>query len=166
MHSNGYMLGVEPGEFAPDAEMTRGMFAQMLYRFADEQIYRGQSGFEDVKDDDYYAAAIGWAKTNGIISGVSETSFEPESVITRESAAVLLKRYAEYKKKPVSAQGDLSVFSDSNIVSDWANDGIAWAVGSGLMNGRSETELAPQGNVTRAETAALIERFVELGATE
>lgn len=166
MHSKGYMLGVEPGEFAPDAEMTRGMFAQMLYRFADEQIYRGQSGFEDVKDDDYYAAAIGWAKTNGIISGVSETSFEPESVITRESAAVLLKRYAEYKKKPVSAQGDLSVFSDSNLVSDWANDGIAWAVGSGLMNGRSETELAPQGNVTRAETAALIERFVELGATE
>ena len=167
MYTNGYMIGTEDDEFGVNTEMTRGMFAEMLYRYADEQIYRGENVFEDVPDDAYYAAAIGWAKKNGIISGVTDTRFEPDAVITRESAAALLKRYAEYKKLSADEQGDLSVFEDTNLVSDWANDSVVWAVGSGLLTGRGDTELAPQGNVTRAETAALIERFTNLsGAAE
>lgn len=165
MHSNGYMQGVGDNKFGSATEMTRGMFAEMLYRFADEQIYRGENVFEDVPDDAYYAAAVGWAKKNGIISGVSETKFDPNAVITRESVAALLKRYAEYKKMSVSQQGDLSEFEDNTLVSDWAKDSVVWAVGSGLMSGRGDAELVPQGNVTRAETAALIDRFVKLSGT-
>ncbi|MDY3971972.1 MAG: S-layer homology domain-containing protein [Clostridia bacterium] len=65
----------------------------------------------------------------------------------------------------VSQQGDLSEFEDNTLVSDWAKDSVVWAVGSGLMSGRGDAELVPQGNVTRAETAALIDRFVKLSGT-
>lgn len=163
MHTNGYMNGVADGKFAPNNEITRAMFAQMLYRYADEQNYKGEVGFEDVKDDAYYAAAVGWAKKNGIISGVSETKFDPDAKITRESAAAMLYRYADYKKMNTEAKGDISKYEDKSLISDWAQENVKWAVGNGLMNGRSEAELAPKGSVTRAETAKLMENFNKIG---
>lgn len=159
MRTNGYMTGVSENEFAPTGVLTRGMFAEILYRYADGQRYLGENSFEDVADDAYYTEAVGLAKTNGIIEGVSETEFMPETTLTRESAAAILCRFAEYKKLEMDKNSDLSVFDDGTLVSDWAYDSVSRAVDCGLMNGRSETQLAPQGEISRAEAASLIQRL-------
>ena len=101
------------------------------------------------------------ADGEGIVTGVSATEFAPDDPITREQFAAILWRYAQSKGYDVSASADLTGFLDYGQISEYALPALQWAVGAGVMSGRGDGILAPQGTATRAEAAAMLMRFVE-----
>lgn len=115
--------------------------------------------FTDVAADDWYATAVNWAAANGIVNGISDDTFAPNDPITREQLAAMLMNYAQWKGQDTSARADLSGYSDAP--STWASEAVQWAVAEGLLAGVTDDELQPQGQATRAQVAAIIQRFLE-----
>ena len=141
------MNGVSGTEFAPDAAVTRGMVVTILARM--EGVSTGGTP--------WYAAGRAWAMENGISDGTSM-----EAPITREQLAAMLFRYAVFKGMDAVTLADhLAQFSDRGQISTWAVSALNWAVGSGIMNGRSGGTLDPKGTAARAELAAMLRRFLE-----
>ena len=155
--------GTSATEFSPEATMTRGMAATILYGLEGSPAVSAKSPFSDVADGQWYAKAVTWAEENGIVGGIDSESFAPEAGVTREQLAAILYRYAQYKKYSVSVGEDTNILSydDAEQISSYAVPAIQWACGSGLMTGRTQTALAPVGTVTRAEVAVMLQRFCE-----
>lgn len=159
VHQNGLMAGVGHTSFAPNAPVTRGMFAVLLHRLEGSPQALKASSFPDVPKTLYYANAISWAHENRILLGYENGKFEPDSPITREQAAAILFRYAEYKNYDTKKTASLSAFSDAASISPYALEAMQWAKAAGLIGGRTETLLAPAQTASRAEAAALMMRF-------
>ena len=157
--THGLMYGTTDTTFAPDDALTRGMFVTMLYRMEGKPEATGNTSFTDVPANMYYAPAIAWASANGVVYGTSETAFSPEGKITREQMAAMMRRYASFKKLDTSAKADLSTFTDASAVSAWATGDMQWAVASGLLYGNNHNQLQPTANATRAQAAAILQRF-------
>lgn len=158
-YDNGLMTGVSATEFAPNQTTTRGMIVSMLARL--EGVTSAENaGFTDVADNDWYATAVNWAASEGIVNGFEDDTFRPNAPITREQMAAILYNYADYKGYDVSARADLSDYADAASISSWAEDVLAWANAEGLINGMTATTIDPQGATTRAQTAAMFERFL------
>lgn len=154
------MTGTGANTFAPNLTTTRGMIVSILYRLEGGPQINGSSPFTDVKDDDWYGDAVRWAERAGVVSGTSATTFAPNAAITREQLAAILMNYANYKHENTSARADLSKYSDVGKISSWANDVMAWAVSKGYISGMTATTLAPQGSATRAQVAAILQRYL------
>ena len=154
------MTGTGANTFAPNLTTTRGMIVSILYRLEGGPQINGSSPFTDVKDDDWYGDAVRWAERAGVVSGTSATTFAPNAAITREQLAAILMNYANYKHENTSARADLSKYSDVSKISSWANDVMAWAVSKGYISGMTATTLAPQGSATRAQVAAILQRYL------
>ncbi len=158
-YDNGLMTGVSANEFAPEATTTRAMIVSMLARL--EGVESAESaGFTDVAANDWYATAVNWAAASGITSGTGDGNFSPNTAITREQLAAILMNYAQYKGQDVSARATLDTYNDATAISSWANDVMSWAVAEGLLTGVTNDQLQPQGNATRAQVAAILERFL------
>ena len=102
--------------------------------------------------------AINWASENGIVSGVGDNRFNPNSPVSREQFAVMMYNYAQYKGYDLSAQADLTTFPDNGKVSSWAQRAMQWANGEGLING-SDGSLLPGGTATRGQAASILMKF-------
>lgn len=160
VYEEGLMTGTGANTFAPNLTTTRGMIVSILYRLEGGPQINGNSPFTDVKDDDWYGDAVRWAERAGVVSGTSATTFAPNAAITREQLAAILMNYANYKHENTSARADLSKYSDAGKISSWANDVMAWAVSKGYISGMTATTLAPQGSATRAQVAAILQRYL------
>lgn len=158
-YDNGLMTGVSATEFAPNQTTTRGMIVSMLARLEGVTSAEG-AGFADVAANDWYATAVNWAASVGVVNGYEDDTFRPNDAITREQMAAILYNYADYKGYDVSARADLSDYADAASISSWAEDVLAWANAEGLINGMTATTIDPQGATTRAQTAAMFERFL------
>ena len=158
-YAGGLMTGVSANEFAPEATTTRAMIVSMLARL--EGVESAESaGFTDVAADDWYAEAVNWAASVGVVNGFDDGTFQPNAAITREQLAAILMNYAQYKGQDVSARATLDTYNDATAISSWANDVMSWAVAEGLLTGVTNDQLQPQGNATRAQVAAILERFL------
>ena len=162
-NENGLMGGTTNTTFAPNEPLTRSMLVAILYRVEGEPAVNKSIPFSDVKADMYYANATIWAQQNGIVNGVTENEFAPNSNITREQIAAIMFRYAKYKGYDVSVGESTNILSytDAESISEYAITAMQYAVGSGLMKGKTETSINPQDNATRAEIAAILQRFIE-----
>lgn len=159
--SRGLFQGMSETEFAPNVEMSRAMLVTVLYRMSGEQA-QASTEFEDVSADAWYAQAVSWAKTNGIVSGVSDTKFDPDRAVTREQMAAILYRYTQQKNQATTSDSTvLQGFSDAATVSDYAVPAMGWAVQNGLISGMGDQTLAPVGSATRAQVASILQRFIE-----
>ena len=156
----GMMNGTSSTTFSPNETTTRAMIVTMLHRLENEPT-ASAAGFTDVASNTYYANAVAWAAANGVVTGVSETSFAPNDAITREQLAAILYRYAELKGYNVSASGSLSGYTDASQISSYATTAMQWANSTGLITGKTSTTLSPKGNATRAEVATILMRFCE-----
>lgn len=157
----GLMVGTSTDTFEPELLVTRGMLVTILHRLENQPLALNNN-FTDVVADDYYYDAVTWAQQNGIILGIDETKFGPNESITREQFATILYRYYLYKNTgAVGIRADLSKFEDGVTISEYALTALQWAVAEGLIKGRGELTLAPKGNATRAETAAILQRLKE-----
>lgn len=161
VYEKGMMAGTAEDVFAPNATTTRAMIVTILYRLEGSPAVTGTSAFVDVPAGQWYTDAVNWAAANQIVKGTSATTFAPNDSITREQMAAILYRYAQYKGYDVTKKADLSGYSDNGQVSAYAKDALAWANAAKLINGVTNTTLAPQGNATRAQVSAILHRFCD-----
>lgn len=143
-YETGLMTGTSADAFSPGAPVTRGMVMTILAR---------REGIRTDRYTPWYAAGCEWAKANGISDGTN-----PEAPVTREQLAAMLYRYAG---EP-SVSADLSAYTDTVDISPYASKAVEWCVAKGILSGESATRLAPQDTATRAECAAMLQRFAAL----
>lgn len=162
----GLMTGKSEGVFAPTEKLSRAQFAQILWRMGGSQIEAPTINFPDNKKGAWYYDAVNWATNHGIItgytSGANAGKFCPASEITREQIAAMLYRFANnYHQIDTSARADLSKYQDAGRISAFAKDALSWANATGLITGKNETTLAPQGKASRCECATIIVRYID-----
>lgn len=158
VYQNGIMNGTDTTKFSPNMTSSRCMVIMTLYNMAGSPDAEGHP-FVDVPEDAYYAEAVAWAKANGIADGIGDGKFAPEYDITREQLAVLLYRFAQWSGLDTAILGDLTLFSDHNQVSTYALEAMLWANGAGIINGKDQSRLDPDGKATRAELATMLMRL-------
>ena len=157
-YDNGLMTGVSDTEFAPEATTTRAMIVSILARLEGVESAEA-AGFADVDDNDWYATAVNWAANVGVVNGYEDNTFQPNTAITREQLAAILMNYAAYKGEDVSNRADLTSYTDQP--STWAQEAMQWAVAEKLITGVTNDELQPQSSATRAQVAAILQRYLE-----
>ncbi|MBE7051589.1 MAG: hypothetical protein E7395_03360 [Ruminococcaceae bacterium] len=165
-NENSLMNGTSKTTFAPNAVITRAMLITVIYRAEGEPDIdkdSGDAGFEDVDSKAYYANAVVWGQKNGIIKGYSETEFAPDDNVTREQIAAIMHRYAQYKKYDVSTDKDSNIhlYDDYESISEYAIESMKYAVSNNILRGKTESTLNPSDSATRAEVAAILNRFIE-----
>ena len=161
VYKNGLMLGTSKTLFSPHGTVTRGMMATILWRMEGSLAPKDENSFTDVEAGMWYADAITWTTANGIFAGYSKDKFGPDDPVTREQLTAIFYRYADYKGYKLTVTENLDKFEDADKITDYAKMVMQWAVGNGLIKGKSENLLDPQGTATRAEIAAMLHRFVE-----
>ncbi len=154
------MTGTASGRFDPLLAANRAMVVTILHRL-EETPDAPASSFADVLAGAWYEDAVSWAAANGIAEGFGDDRFQPEAAVTREQIACFFYRYSQYAGKDVSASDPLTGFVDGDQTSEWAREAMEWAVGCGLIRGKDGGALDPTGTATRAELAAILERFIE-----
>lgn len=159
VYAHGLMNGTAATLFSPGNPTTRGMLVTILYRMEGSPQGAGWGPFTDVTPGAYYAQPIAWAAWNGIVNGITSTTFAPDRNVTREQMAAILYRYTAWKEWDVSQQGNLFQFTDWQKVQAYARTPLAWAVASGLIQGKENQRLDPGGPATRAEVATILQRF-------
>jgi len=160
MGQKGYMSGTAARTFSPNLNTTRGMIVTVLWRMAGSPAPQGECPFEDVKADSYYEDAITWAQENGVVTGYSDTIFKPDQLITREQlAAIIFRNEVRKGMEALTMEENLTHFEDADKISEYAVTAMNWAVGQKIINGVSETLLAPQKTATRAECATMLYRM-------
>lgn len=156
---NGVMQGTAETLFSPSLTTSRGMLVTVLYRQAGSPAAPVRSPFADVAENTWYTSPVAWAAWNGIVTGYDGKTFGPDDPVTREQMAAVFYRYASFRGYDVSASAPLTGFSDAGKVHDYAKAPLSWAVAMGLIRGMGDGTLAPQGRATRAQTAAILQRF-------
>lgn len=154
----GLMSGISAQQFGPDSTVTRGQVVTILWRLAGSPTVSGKT-FTDVSASVWYADAVAWASTNGVVSGYESGLFGPEDQVTREQLAAILYRYALISGKDTEKTADLSGYTDSVTISTWAPQALKWAVGSGLISGTGANTLSPRGTATRAQIAVILQNY-------
>lgn len=155
----GLMNGTGDG-FSPNNNINRAQLVTVLYRMAGEPEVTGENPFTDVPDGQWYTDAVLWAAENGITDGTSETTFSPNSALSREQMATFLYRFANFEAgEPIEVTGDLSGYTDADLVADYAVDAMTWAVGEGVISGIGNNTLAPDNTASRAQMATVLTRY-------
>ena len=167
---NDYMQGTSSTRFEPNSPMTRAMLVTVLWRMVDKPSVAGLSmpfvdvpaRFEDGSECWYHDAVL-WAYETGVVKGTSDTTFSPDTLINREQMVTIFHRYADYAGYDTSEVTSIMGYADWRSVSDWARNPMGWAVRAGIVTGvlgdDGVTYLQPQGTATRAQAAAIIQRF-------
>lgn len=159
-------LGIGDGSFSPQSGMTRAMFATVIGRLYErsygELLKKGDHNFTDVGSDSYYAAYIDWASENNIITGIGGGLFKPDREITRQEMAAILYRFAGFiNVLPSAAEKKQLNYPDAAELPFWAAEAAMYCQQTGIITGRSGGNFVPQGTATRAEVAAILQRFIE-----
>ena len=152
--------GVSKDVFAPNRDCTRADFVTFLWRAAGKPVVNYAMSFSDVKESFYYAEAVRWAASLGIVTGLSKNTFGAANAVTREQAVTMLWRFAKQQGFDTT-QGGMAIreYEDYNSISAYALGAMGWAVNAGLVQGRGG-KLAPQAYATRAEIAVILDRFL------
>ncbi len=147
-----FMIGDDKGMFRPGDSITRAEVAQMFYRLLRDQNVAITKTFADVKENAWYATAVGVLASSGIINGTSETTFEPSRAITRAEFTAICTRFAK------AASGSVS-FTDVSV-NHWAYGAISTAVSYGWVRGDGTGKFNPDAKITRAEAAVIVNRVL------
>lgn len=149
----GIMRGKGNGRFAPNDKLTRAEVVKVLHTLAGSPEVETTHSFTDVKAGSWYADAVAWGAANGIVKGVSETTFAPNATVTREQMVVFLHRFAG---NDTVESDEISAFVDGASVSNFAVEAMNWAVANGIVSGMGHNDLAPKGTSTRAQMAKIL----------
>lgn len=158
----GLFNGMGDFEFQPGSVMSREMFVTVLYRLAGEPAVSGSSSFRDVtKTTAWYYKPVLWATQKGIVNGIGDGLFGVGQSLSRQEMVTLIYRYAAFAGLDTAAPAEdpLAEYEDRSSVSSWASEAMAWAVDNGIINGLTETALAPHDVCSRAQVAAVMQRI-------
>ena len=160
VYTNKIMTGMgNSDKFNPQGETTRAMVVKILHNAMEGPASSHQNPFVDVPESKWYEMPVRWALENGITTGTSPTEFAPDRSVTRQEVASFLYRYGEYRGFDVSMTKDISSYPDQGEISTYARKAMAWANATGIITGKGGIYLDPQGTATRAEIAAMVQRF-------
>ncbi|MEF2824508.1 MAG: S8 family serine peptidase [Peptococcaceae bacterium] len=162
--SNGLMVGIEDGKFAPMMTTTRAQLATTLWRLAGEPEATHSADFSDVSDTAYYTDAVAWAAEEGIAAGFGDGKFHPNDALSREQLAAFLMKFADASGLDTDARENLSDYKDVKK-SDWSYDPLSWAKAEGLLGGTTATTMQPKATANRAQLAAVLQRYCTNMAT-
>ena len=161
--SRGLLSGTSDTTFSPGTGMTRGMFVTALGRLAGINPDSYKTGkFTDAKADAYYAPYVNWAAQTGIVTGVTATTFAPDTNINREQMAVIMANYAKKLGYDLPQTLKAVTFADNANISSWAKDAVRAMQQAGILAGKNGNKFDPKGTATRAEVATVLRRFVEI----
>ena len=151
-----YLLGYEDGTVRPNGSISRAEVATVLFRLLKDDV-RAQNltkdnAYSDVSGTAWYAAAVSTLSKMGVISGYPDGTFRPNAPITRAEFAAMIARFDETAKSADTPFTDIS--------GHWAENAIGKAYGNGWVEGNSKTVFCPESNLTRAETATLLNRVL------
>ena len=153
---NGITGGVGNSLFAPNQPCNRAQIVTFLWRAAGSPVVNYLMPFTEVDEGAYYAEAVRWAASTGIVTGLTETTFGTDSVCTRAQAAAMIYRCAQVQGKGFTgAWMFLLPFTD---VPEWAYESVAWCYMNGVTTGVSETAFAPGNDCTRAQIVTFLWR--------
>ena len=161
----GLFVGDANGNFNPDADITRAQFITVLWRMAGRPEADVELPFEDIENQlPEFKKAICWGYANGYIKGTSETTFEPESTLTREAGMKILHLYSGG-----SIGGEFQFYAiydglltDSSEISDWAKGSVYWGIYNKLISGTAEMTISPKGTATRAQLARILVSYIDM----
>lgn len=155
---NALMSGTTSTTFSPERQTSRAMLTTILYRQAGSPEITQESTFSDIDKDTWYSSAISWAVENNIVSGYSNGKFGPNDSITREQfAAILWRNAGNPEAKEVSVD-----FADENKILLFAEKAVDWAQEKGIITGKTNNIFDPKGEVTRAEAAVMLYRYLNI----
>ena len=157
------MNGTGGSAFDPEGTTTRGQVVTILWRLAGCPVVNYLMDFDDVDPAAWYGEAVRWAASEGVVTGYGNGRFGTDDPITREQLATMLWRYAQHEGYDTT-QGGMAIqeYADYDQVSDFALEALDWAVSAGIVNGTGDgSTLSPQGQATRAQAAAMLQRFCE-----
>lgn len=161
------MQGIAEKTFAPEKELTRAEFAQILYNMENKPGYKTDKTFKDVQKMEgdqpvWYYDAVMWAASTGVVKGYEDDCYYPDKDITRQEMVTMLYRYAEYKNNLTGdITEDLEAFPDSDDDSVWDDEAFAWAVQHGIVNGK-DGKLAAGDPARRCEIAKIVMVYMSL----
>ena len=162
VYESGLMNGTAEGLFSPDLFTSRAMIVTVLWRLSGSPVVNYYMPFADVDQASWYAEAVRWAASCGIVAGYDNGNFGPNDPITREQLAAILYRCAAYRQEDTSIGADTNIlsFTDAASVSEYAVPALQWACGAGILQG-ADGALLPTHPATRAQTAAILHRFCQ-----
>ena len=151
--------GVSKDAFAPERDCTRADFVTFLWRAAGKPVVNYAMSFSDVKESSYYAEAVRWAASLGIVTGLSKNTFGAASAVTREQAVTMLWRFARQQGFDTT-QGGMVIreYNDYDRLSEYAREAMAWAVNTEILKG-ANNRLLPDAACTRAQLVTLLYRL-------
>ena len=151
--------GVSKDVFAPNRDCTRADFVTFLWRAAGKPVVNYAMSFSDVKESSYYAEAVRWAASLGIVTGLSQNTFGAANAVTREQAVTMLWRFAKQQGFDTT-QGGMAIreYADYDSLSEYAREAMAWAVNTEILKG-SNNRLLPDAVCTRAQLVTLLYRL-------
>lgn len=161
VYEQGLMKGTGGTSFEPQTTMSRAMLVTVLYRIAGEPQVGYGHPFVDLRPGAWYEEAVSWAYANGVVNGVTNTTFCPNNAVTREQMVTIFCRYAASEGLDVTASADIGGYADRMDIDKYAVESFRWAVANGIVNGTDATHLSPNDNATRAVCATIIRRFVQ-----
>ena len=162
VYESGLMNGTAEGLFSPDLFTSRAMIVTVLWRLSGSPVVNYYMPFADVDQASWYAEAVRWAASCGIVTGYDNGNFGPNDPITREQLAAILYRCAAYRQEDTSIGADTNIlsFTDAASVSEYAVPALQWACGAGILQG-ADGALLPAHPATRAQTAAMLARYLK-----
>ena len=162
VYESGLMNGTAEGLFSPDLFTSRAMIVTVLWRLSGSPVVNYYMPFADVDQASWYAEAVRWAASCGIVAGYDNGNFGPNDPITREQLAAILYRCAAYRQEDTSIGADTNIlsFTDAASVSEYAVPALQWACGAGILQG-ADGALLPTHPATRAQTAAMLARYLK-----
>lgn len=159
---NGLFRGTGVSTFSPQRSMTRGMLVTVLGRMAGVDVKKyTASSFKDVRENQFYAPYIAWANERGIVTGIDDQHFSPDTTISRQDIAAILVRYTQKMNLSLPMMAEAAEFSDVNAIADYAKEAVTVCQKAKIINGKSEGLFDPQSSTTRAEAVAILHRFFE-----
>lgn len=160
--TKGIMKGTGNQMFSPRVHITRSMIATMLHRLAGTPKPEGSKDFMDNEKDAWFTDSLKWAAEKGLASDFVTDYFQPGNDLTRQQMVTMLYKYAKLQGKNMSATADLTGFTDNKDLSEYAVTPMKWAIQHGIIKGTDGNKLMPEGSTSRAETAAIFKRFMEM----
>jgi len=156
VQERGLMNGVSTDSFGPTETTSRALVVTMLHRLSNNPKMTCTTLYTDVPAAAYYADAVCWASSKGIVCGIGEGVFAPDSSITREQLLTILYRFAG---SPSVSQIDMNKFTDADKITAYAKAAFAWAIDKGIIKGNADGTLNPNGTATRAEVATIFSNY-------
>lgn len=161
LYEKGIIRGKADGVFAPNDNVTRAEFIKMLTEAIIEVDESAEASFVDVSSDAWYYKYVATCKAAGLVMGYEDGTLKPESNISRQEMAVMVKRFLNYKGITLNL-GNADSFSDGDLIADYAKDAAGELFASGVMNGDENKNFMPNGFTTRAQAAKVIFEALKL----